>query len=80
SLYLLCGLPVIVWKKAAIAKFIEKEQIGITLNSLDELDTVLANLDSKDYATMVSNVEKVKVKVSSGYYLSQAINKVVALV
>lgn len=80
SLYFLCGLPVIVWKKAAIAKFIEKEQIGITLNSLDELDTVLANLDSKDYATMVSNVEKVKVKVSSGYYLSQAINKVVALV
>lgn len=80
SLYLLCGLPVIVWKKAAVAKFIEKEQIGITLNSLDELDAILANLDPKDYATMVSNVEKVKTKVASGHYLSQAITKVVELV
>ncbi|APQ18273.1 beta-1,6-galactofuranosyltransferase [Maribacter hydrothermalis] len=80
SLYLLCGLPVIVWKKAAIAKFVEKKQIGITLNSLNELDTVLANLDPKEYATLISNVEKVKTKVASGYYLSQAINKVVELI
>ncbi|WP_405409965.1 beta-1,6-galactofuranosyltransferase [Maribacter sp. Asnod1-A12] len=80
SLYILCGLPVIVWKKAAIATFIQKEKIGITLNSLDELDGVLANLSSKEYTTMISNVEKVKTKVASGYYLSQAINKVVKLV
>ena len=80
SLYLLCGLPVIVWKKAAIAKFIEKEQIGITLNSLSELDVALSNLDSSSYSMMVSNVEKIKSKVASGYYLSQAIQKVMQLV
>ena len=80
SLYLLCGLPVIVWKKAAIAKFIEKELIGITLNSLDELDALLANLKTEDYAIMISNVEKIKVKVASGHYLTQAIKKVVEMV
>ena len=80
SLYLLCGLPVIVWKKAAIAKFIEKELIGITLNSLDELDALLANLKTEDYAIMISNVEKIKAKVASGHYLTQAIKKVVEMV
>jgi hypothetical protein len=79
SLYLLCGLPVIVWKKAAIAAFIEKEEIGITLNSLAELDETLKNLNPEDYAKMVSNVEKIKTKVSSGHYLSQALQKVMKL-
>lgn len=76
SLYLLCGLPVIVWKKAAIAKFIEKEQIGITLNSLNEMDEALANIDYQTYNAMVDRVEKIKSKVSSGHYLSAAIQKV----
>lgn len=80
SLYLLCGLPVIVWKKAAIAKFIEKEQIGITLNSLNELDEVLKNLDANSYSDMITNVEKIKSKVASGFYLSQAIKKVKEIV
>lgn len=80
SLYLLCGLPVIVWKKAAVAAFIEKEQIGITLNSLNELDDALKNLDAVSYSNMVSNVEKIKSKVASGYYLSQAIQKALKLI
>lgn len=76
SLYLLCGLPVITWKKAAIAQFIEKEEIGITLNSLDELDATLKNLEPADYAKLVLNAERIKTKVASGFYLSQAIQKV----
>lgn len=80
SLYLLCGLPVIVWRKAAIAKFIEAEQVGIAVNSLDELEEKLKNLDSSDYAKLVSNTEKIKTKVASGYYLTQAIQKVLQLI
>jgi len=80
SLYLLCGLPVIVWNKAAIATFIEKEQIGITINSINELDDALKNLDPMLYSNMVANVEEIKSKVASGYYLSQAIQKVIQLV
>lgn len=79
SLYVLCGLPVIVWKKAAIAPFVEKKQIGLTLDSLNELDMLLSNLDEASYMNMRANAKKLQAQVASGHFLSQAIQKVIQL-
>ena len=38
SLYVALGLPVIVWREAAIADFVLKQGIGVTVGNLLELD------------------------------------------
>ncbi|NAS30433.1 beta-1,6-galactofuranosyltransferase [Flavobacteriaceae bacterium R38] len=76
SLYLLCGLPIIVWKKAAISKFIEQEKIGITISSLEELDSVLDKITDSQYREFLKNVERVSSQIAEGHYLSKAIEKV----
>ncbi len=47
SFYLRAGLPLIIWKEAAVAPIIEEAGAGITISSLEELDDKLANLTPK---------------------------------
>lgn len=71
SLCIAAGKPVITWKKAAIADFVIKENIGVVVDSLEQLN----NMDlQKGYSIMKSNVLKIKSKVAEGYYLKKAIN------
>lgn len=73
SLYIAAGKPVITWKKAAIAQFVERENIGITVDSLRELEKIDL---MKDYDAKRSNVLKIKNRIANGYYLSQAIESI----
>ena len=75
SLYILCGLPIIVWKKAAIANFIEREKLGIKINALEELDEKLRNLSAVEYQEIKANVEKTKEKMILGGLLKTALKK-----
>lgn len=73
SLYIAAGKPIITWKSAAIADFVLKNEIGIVLDSLEELNT----LDlSKDYKKMKNNVLKIKKLIAEGFYLKSAIKKI----
>lgn len=47
SFYLRAGLPVIVWKEAAIAPIIEREGAGFTVSSLHELSDRLVAVNSR---------------------------------
>ncbi len=75
SLYILCGLPVIVWDKAAISTFIIDNKIGIVISNLKDLSYQLANLSQTDYEEMKTNVNRVRTKIISGGYLNDAVNK-----
>ena len=75
SLYLSSGMPVIVWEQAAVAGFVEKFQVGITVNSLTELDNILADMTDDDYAKLKSNAEKISKKVRSGNFIYQAMQE-----
>lgn len=75
SLYIAAGIPVIVWKEAAIAKFVEKNKIGFSVNSLEELDHVIKE-KSDLYSKYLVNIRLLNVKVRSGIFLSEAISKV----
>lgn len=76
SLYIAAGLPVITWKKAAIAEFIEKENIGITVNSLYELEKTLVYVSEEEYANKVSNVMRIREKIIKGDILTEIIKKI----
>lgn len=72
SLYIAAGKPVITWKKAAIADFILENEIGIVVDSLEELNYI--DLEH-NYYKMRENVLSIKKKVATGDYLKHALKK-----
>ena len=64
------GKPIITWKQAAISRFVEREQIGITVESLMDLNSIDL---SHNYESMRKKVMKIKTEVASGRYLERAI-------
>ncbi len=75
SLYILCGLPVIVWDKAAISSFILENNLGIAVSNLKDLSNILGNLSQEDYQNMKKNIDDARTKIISGGYLNEAVNK-----
>ncbi len=73
SLYLLSGLPVIVWNEAAIANFILENNVGFVVADLNDLSDKLSQVTAKDYLLMKRNVAKVQNKIASGSYYEEAI-------
>ena len=49
------GIPVITWEKAAIADFVKEHQVGIVVDSLMELSSVLNEITEEQYAKMKIN-------------------------
>lgn len=72
SLYIRCNIPLIVWSKCAQADFVRENNIGICIDSLEELDEILPSISEEDYMIMKKNTIAVSQKLESGYYFSQA--------
>ena len=73
SLYLAAGVPVIVWKESALAEYVEKNCIGLTVHNLKELKKVLNDLHEREYNEMVENVFRVRESIIHGRQLKKAI-------
>jgi len=78
SLYLLCGLPIIIWDQAALSDFVKKYEVGIGISSLEELNHALTQIDSEKYNTMIRNVNSVRQKLMRGGFLETAVNKILS--
>lgn len=75
SLYLASGIPVAIWKNAALARYVEENGCGITVNSLSELNSVISSLTDEEYNEMKEKAKKTGEKLRLGWYTKQAINK-----
>ena len=75
SFYLRAGLPLIIWKEAAVAPIIEEAGAGITISSLKELDDILNALTLEDYQKMKANTVIMTKKLNEGYFLHQALEE-----
>lgn len=75
SLYILCGLPIIVWDKAAISDFVLKNNIGITVSNLEDLDNQLQKITEQEYLSMKENIYKIRTKIGSGGFLKNAVSE-----
>lgn len=73
SLYLSSGLPVIIWKKAALADFVTEHNVGITVNSLNDIDAVLDQLSPEEYQIMKQNTLMLAEKLRDGYFVKNAV-------
>ena len=73
SFYLRAGIPVIVWKEAAMAPFIEEQEVGICVSSLSEIGGRIASLSSADYQTMKQNAQAMSHRLNDGYYIKEGL-------
>ena len=77
SLYLVSGLPVIIWEKAAMSGFILKNKLGITLNSLYELEDRISSITDEEYREMKENAGMISEKIKNGYFFYRAFDEAV---
>lgn len=75
SLYLSSGLPVVIWKGAAEAKFVRENGVGLVVDSMLNLKDILANINSSYYRRLVENTNKIKYSLCDGSFAYRAITK-----
>ena len=72
SCYIAAGLPVIVWKQAAVADFVLKNNIGYVISNIYDIN----NIDFSDYAEKKKNVSVISERVRNGYYTQKVIDEI----
>ena len=77
SLYLAAGLPVIIWKDAALAEFVREEECGILVGSLQDIGKQISELPEEEYRKLRQNAEKIGKKLRSGFYTKRILQKVI---
>ena len=77
SLYIASEKPVIVWKDAAIADFVQDNNIGLVVNNLFEIEQKINELSKEDYEEMLNNVVELKRKISKGFFTKRAVSKII---
>lgn len=79
SLYIAAGLPVIVWKQAAIAAFVEREKIGFAVESLVDIPEMLERVQGEEYNRYIENIRALQVKVTNGDYTNRALEEAIEI-
>lgn len=79
SLYIASGIPVIIWKEAALASFIEEHKLGIAVESLDEIKKRIDAMTEQEYEEILLNVKREGEKFRKGFYFGRVINKYSAI-
>lgn len=76
SLYIASELPVIAKSNSAMAKIINKYNIGITVDSLKNVDKCIKSISTEDYKVMLNNLKPLGEKVRNSYFTKNIIKKV----
>lgn len=72
SCALAVGKPVIVWKKAAISKFVEENNIGYTISNIYDIN----GLDFSQINIKTKNAKKIAERLREGYYTKKVFNDI----
>lgn len=75
SLYLAAGIPVVVWKDAAIAEFIEDNDCGISVSSIEEIESIIERISEERYTELKLNAESAGKRLREGYYTRNVIKR-----
>lgn len=68
SMYLGQGLPVIVWSQAGIAPFITKNHLGYAVDSIEQIDGLLAGLSDEEINDTLASVNQMKAAIRNGFF------------
>lgn len=77
SLYIAAGIPVILSKESALADYIEKNKLGITISSLMDLDHVILNQDKEELQLIRKSVMEKSEVLRKGGMLGAVLKDIV---
>ncbi len=80
SLYIACGLKLIVWDKSAMAEFVKENNIGIVVESLTQIPSKISLLSDDEAKLMTANSSKLSQKVREGEMLKHALQLAFSIV
>ncbi|WP_299285802.1 hypothetical protein [uncultured Mucilaginibacter sp.] len=73
SLYFAAGLPVIIPQKAALSTFVERNNLGICINSLADMDKSISQITVEAYDKMLKNIRILQQQLKHGYFFLTAL-------
>ncbi|MER3463877.1 MAG: hypothetical protein C4329_05145 [Chitinophagaceae bacterium] len=68
-MYLSAGMPVIVWRKSAMAEWVQQKEVGMAVTSWTEAVETIKMLNENTYRKWQSNAQEIGNKLRSGYFL-----------
>ena len=74
SCYLRAHIPVIVWKQAAMAAFVEKNGVGIAVDSLKDIGEALRQVSAEEYQRLKANASRIGDLIGHGHYVMEGIH------
>ena len=77
SLYLVAGIPAIVWSQSATAQFVMEHNVGITVDSLNEIHYKIDNISAEEYRKMCDNCSRMSAHMREGFFTKTAIKRAV---
>lgn len=66
SLYIAAGLPVIIWKEAALAPYIVENKLGIAVSSIRDIEQKISSLSENEIDEIKKNVSLFSAKLRHG--------------
>jgi len=73
SLYLSSGIPVVIWREAAMAEFVIEHNCGVTIDRLADIPEKISNLSEESYSALRNGAERVGDRLRNGYYTRRAV-------
>lgn len=77
SMYLAADLPVIVASQSAMAEYVKENNIGVVIDSLDELPKIPERLTQEQYGEMMFNVNRIGKLVREGFPMKWAVMQMI---
>lgn len=77
SLYLCAGLPLIVWRQSALSELVEREGLGLIVDSLRDVKSRIDALTDEAYDALVDRVREFSVRVRTGAFTERAFREVI---
>ncbi|MDR0899334.1 MAG: hypothetical protein LBM27_03175 [Lactobacillaceae bacterium] len=77
STYLASGIPVVVKSNIAQAELIKRNNWGLVVDDLDQIDQAINDVDQAQYDAMASSVEKISKLLTTGFFTRRIIEKAI---
>lgn len=78
SLYLACGIPLIVWAESALAPLVRQTGAGLAVGSLSEVPERLGVLTPSEVGAMYESAGELSIRLRSGSFLKDAMEAALA--
>lgn len=73
SLYLACGMPIILWEKSSLASWLSNQGVCILISSLKDISMSINEISEQNYMQMVRNARKLGNQLRQGLFLKNLI-------